>query len=220
LTDLSADTSDVWTLGGQKVTVIARDYRLILDGAVVDGPQTDPVCTLPVGSSGRIYSYQVRALVDGANGIFSPWAMVVSGTVIPNATVPDAFQASFWTIAAGATAGTLDINVLSIPSDGGSAITALEYNIDGSGFTPMGDNSLGAYQIDGLTLDQTYALELRAVNGTGPSANSDSKSVTTNNVPAAFSVGQWGVDDLGTGNDIRITINSLPANSGAPLTRL
>ena len=74
----------------------------------------------------------------------------------------------------------------------GSAITEYQYNTDGDGWKPIADSGTSALitktsaagDID-LGIDQTYAVQLRAVNSNGTSAESEELSVTTNDDPPA-----------------------------------
>lgn len=94
----------------------------------------------------------------------------------PAATAPAAFTVGQWTATAGNT--QIVVNITTLPSDGGSAITALEYRIDGGAAVAFSGTGTGSRTITGLTNDTAYAVEIRAVNAVGAGAWSDVKSRT------------------------------------------
>lgn len=90
------------------------------------------------------------------------------------AGIPNAFVFADWSIASGNEEASVTIN--SLPHDGGSAITDIEYRLDGGSWVSSGGTS--SFAIAGLTNDQEYDVELRAVNANGESPASDVKAVT------------------------------------------
>jgi hypothetical protein len=110
-----------------------------------------------------------------------PAALTVSG-VSAGATVPDAFTSGQWSLTAGDT--LLTVGITALPDDGGSAITDLEYRLDGGSWTSLGGTTTGNYNLTGLTNGTEYDVELRAVNAIGNASASDLKSAT----PAAAAV--------------------------------
>lgn len=63
-----------------------------------------------------------------------------------------------------------------MPDDGGAAISDIEYRLDDGSWASSGGTT--SFTISGLTNDQEYAVELRAVNAVGAGAASDTKSMT------------------------------------------
>ena len=136
------------------------------------------------------------------------------------ATAPDAFVTGEWSVADLGTKGDIRITISTLPDNGGSAITDLEYQLDGGSWVSLSATTTGTYDIAGLTDGTEYSVKVRAVNAEGNGADSDAKTVTPTGVPEAFTSGLWSVNDLGTGGDIRITISTLPAANGTAITDL
>lgn len=90
------------------------------------------------------------------------------------ATAPDAFDVGDWSVAPGDEEAAVTIN--SLPSNGGASITDIEYRLDAGSWVSSGGT--GNFAITGLTNDQEYDVELRAVNSVGAGAASDTKQVT------------------------------------------
>lgn len=116
----------------------------------------------------------------------------ISGTVTPHlvsATVMDAFMggsgsptapAAFtsgdWT--ATAIAGGIEFNLTALPSDGGSAITALQYSLNaGTSWTNFTGTGTGIRNITGLP-ETAQDCMVRAVNAIGNGPDSDTKTRT------------------------------------------
>ncbi len=136
------------------------------------------------------------------------------------ATEPAQFGSGDWSVADAGTNGDANITISTLPSDGGSAITALEYQIGAGAWTSLGGTSTGVYGVSGFTDGTAASVAIRAVNAVGNGTASATKSVTTTGVPAAFTSGQWTVTDLASGGDARIAISALPAANGSALTDL
>jgi hypothetical protein len=88
--------------------------------------------------------------------------------------VPDAFEVGDWSVAAGDEEA--DVTISSLPAANGATITDVEYRLDGGSWVSSGGTI--SFTITGLTNDQEYDVELRAVNSVGNGAVSDVKSVT------------------------------------------
>lgn len=97
-------------------------------------------------------------------------------------TAPSAFTAGMWTLTGGDAQATIDIT--SLPANGGSAITSLQYRIDGGSAVTLSGTGTGPRTVTGLTNGTAYAFELRAVNAIGSGAWGDTKNVT----PAAAGI--------------------------------
>lgn len=107
------------------------------------------------------------------------------------ATAPSAFVAGAWTLAASGATGTATLNVLALPSNGGSAITGLEYRIGTGAAAALTGTGTGPRSITGLVDGQATAIQVRAVNAIGASAWSDTKSVTTSASGGGGATVQW-----------------------------
>lgn len=132
-------------------------------------------------------------------------------------SIPNAFSAAQWSIADADIGQTASVTINSLPGANGSAITDIEYRIDGGAWTSSG--GLTDFNITGLTNGVEVTVDLRAVNGIGNSPDSDDKTVTpTAGVPDAFEAGDWSVADAGSGGAVNVTISALPANNGAAIS--
>lgn len=160
---------------------------------------------------------------SGISGI-TDFSFVLSDlewTVPPGGgSVPDAFVLAGWSIADAGTNGDATVTITTLPADNGSALTDLEYRLDGGTAASFGAATIGTYPIAGLPDGTAVNVEVRARNANGPGAWSDVKAVTTTGVPDAFTAGMWTLTDLATGGDARIAIASLPSANGSAITDL
>ena len=96
------------------------------------------------------------------------------------AVAPSPFAADDWTLATGLEANQLVVSINSLPSDGGSSITAIEYTDDGgTTWTALSGAGTGART---LTMDESgtsYSMSLRAVNAVDNGTPSDTKTATS-----------------------------------------
>ncbi len=103
------------------------------------------------------------------------WRPRIAGQI---ATTPSAPVSADWSVVDATTGGTVTVSVLSLPANGGSAITGLEYDLDLSGtWLSAGISGPGNFVISGLADGTSVSVRLRAVNGMGPGAASDVKAV-------------------------------------------
>lgn len=118
------------------------------------------------------------------------------------ATIPAAFTAGQWTLADSPSVDgdKLTLNITALPSDGGSAITALQFKVDPGAWQTLSGTGTGARTITVLA-GALAEVQVRAVNAIGNGTASDTKTVTptalagpTNTVAPAmtgtFTVGQ------------------------------
>lgn len=108
-------------------------------------------------------------------------------------TAPAALTAGQWSIADAATGGTATVTISALPSNGGSAITAIQYQVGAGAWTASGISATGTFNITGLTNGASVNVKVRAVNAIGNGADSDVKSVTPTAGLVAFS------DDFASG---------------------
>ena len=87
-------------------------------------------------------------------------------------TVPAAFTAPDWDVANDG--DTVSVNILTLPADGGAAITDLEYRVNGGTAVSLGETTTGSYPI---TADEGDDIQIRAVNAIGAGDWSDVKAV-------------------------------------------
>lgn len=135
-------------------------------------------------------------------------------------SAPDQFAAGGWSVADDGTNGDATVTITTLPADNGSAITALEYQIDSGSWLDLGGTTTGTYAVSGFSDGTAAAVSVRAVNANGNGPASATKSVTTTGIPAAFTAGMWTLTDLATGGDARIAISALPSANGSALTDL
>lgn len=103
-----------------------------------------------------------------------------SATPLTTATVPAQFGASDWSISTGLSANEVVLNVSALPSNGGSAITALQYSIDGgTTWTALSGTGTGARTLAMAAAGTAYTFALRAVNAVGNGAASANKTATS-----------------------------------------
>ena len=127
------------------------------------------------------------------------------------ASVPGTFGPADWSIVDLATGGDARLTIVALPGDGGSAISALEYQIDGGGWTALGGIAAGAYVLGDRFADGVPALvALRASNAAGSGPASAPKSVTTSlaDTTAPASAGAAIGAQTGSGN-LPVTITGI-----------
>ena len=93
--------------------------------------------------------------------------------------VPDAFVLADWDLADTTGGGTLTVTINSLPEANNSAITDIDYRVDGGSWVSTG--GIVGFDITGLTDDVEVDIELRAVNAAGDGAASDVKAATPTN---------------------------------------
>jgi hypothetical protein len=119
-----------------------------------------------------------------AGAIGSPRVTNGVVTVAAATTAPAAFTAGQWSVADSATGGTVTVSISALPSDGGSAITAIQYQVGAGSWTNSGITSTGSFNITGLTNGTPVNIKVRAVNAVGNGPDSDTKSVTPTLAPS------------------------------------
>ncbi|MEH3108967.1 MAG: fibronectin type III domain-containing protein [Agrobacterium cavarae] len=106
----------------------------------------------------------------------------------PVSTAPSAFTAGQWSVADAATGGTATVTISALPSNGGSAITAIQYKAGAGAWTNSGITSTGTFNITGLTNGAAVNVLVRAVNAIGNGPDSDTKSVTPTAAPSVVAL--------------------------------
>lgn len=108
-----------------------------------------------------------------ANAALAALGIVPRGGSIADPTVPDIFESGDWSIAGGVLKAT--VTITSLPHNGGSAITDIEYKVDSGDWTSA--ESITSFEINPLTAG-TKAVALRAVNAVGAGVASATKNAT------------------------------------------
>ena len=157
---------------------------------------------LPAGlalASGGVLSGTPTALASGLSIVAratntggtadSAFSLTVEAAIVAeDATAPAAITSGMWTAATGAGGSEIDIDILTLPDDGGSALTALQYSVDaGATWAALTGTATGLRTIDQhsdgstgtLTAAASYDMRVRAVNAIGNGADSDAKAATS-----------------------------------------
>ncbi|MEO1949298.1 hypothetical protein [Thioclava sp.] len=98
--------------------------------------------------------------------------------ILGSAKAPAQFASGQWSASTGLAATEIVLNVSALPSDGGSPITALEYNI-GAGWVELIGNGTGARVLQMPSAGAQYNMVIRAVSAVGSGPASEMKSVTS-----------------------------------------
>ena len=146
---------------------------------------------------GQSVKFRFRIATDsliGGFGWFVDNVRVYSCAALPAAPRLDTLTPGAGSLAVSATLG----------GDGGSAITAVQYRLDGGGWTTSGQTS-GSFTISGLQGSTAYEVEVRAVNaaGNGPASNSLTATTLATPVvtpPTSGSGGGSGGSSTGSGS--------------------
>lgn len=128
---------------------------------------------------------QDKGVTVGESLTFSEYAAriaLIEGGA-PVGSVPNQFSVDDWSIAPGNESVT--INILTLPNNGGSAITALQYRIGSGAAVTMSGTGTGTRVVSGLTNGQTVFFSVRAVNAVGDGTWSSLKGTQ----PSALSGG-------------------------------
>lgn len=142
--------------------------------------------------------------------------------IVPSgsATVPDAFDDLDWTLADEGDGTGITISITALPADNGSAITDIQYRVEGGAAVSVGAATIGDYLID-ITDLNAYVdnnIEIRAVNANGSGAWSSIKTAKPTDVPDAFVIGNWSIAATGTTGDATLTVSALPSSNGSAIT--
>lgn len=195
VTPVSGDTvPDTFVIGDWDADRGNQQIAITINSLPFDGGAaiTDVEYRLDGGSwvsSGGTVSFNITSLTNGVTYDVELRAVNVEGASATSdvksatpATTPSTFVAGDWTLTAGDEEYT--INVVTLPSNGGSSITAIEYREDGGTWTALTGTGTGERIIGGKTNAVEYDVELRQVNSVGASAASDLKSVTPEAPPS------------------------------------
>jgi hypothetical protein len=158
-------------------------------------------------------AYHLHVMQDDGAGHES--AVLSSGvfmTVSPQGDVPAAFAPGDWSITDMGSGGDARLSITALPDDGGDALTALFYSIDGGARVRLPTVAVGSHDLMDLFTDGVPAtVGLRAENLYGPGPESAPKSVTTTGPQTGPQT--WQITDTGDG---RFTLADAPAPVAAP----
>ncbi|WDA11678.1 hypothetical protein [Paracoccus marcusii] len=147
----------------------------LADGVAIAGATGATLDT--TGRAGQSISLRVT----WSNGIGSP-AVATSNaiTIVAAATAPVPFAAGDWSLATGLEANQLVVNIASLPANGGSPITAIQYSANGGTWTALpGGAGTGPRTLTMPAAATSYSIRLRAVNAVGNSTPGDTKTATS-----------------------------------------
>lgn len=203
--------------------VTALRYRLDGGAPVTLSGTGTGVRTITGLTAGQAYAVQIQQVTAAGE---SPWSDTKTRTPTAAPTAPAAFTVGQWTATAGASSIVVDITAL--PSNGGSAITALQYRLDGGSAVAFAGTGTGPRTITGLTPSTEYDVEIRAVNAVGNGAWSDLKSATPTAGGGGLTIVQqpakvetWGssversLSAVGSGNHLIVAVRGETA-AGVP----
>lgn len=171
-----------WEWDGTKWTAIAGS------GTIAATPITERLTSL-TSTDDSIW------LRGGVPYLASAAAQASYFGVTPAATAPAALTVGQWSAEPTATPGEIGINIATLPSDGGSAITALEYRIGTGAAVALTGTGTGLRVVTaGFTAGVAAAIQVRAVNAVdaNPDNWSDTKTRTPASAPAGGSINYVG----------------------------
>ena len=214
--DLEADGA------GRSIT----GYQYSLDGgtwATLPGGTAVGQRTINTGVPTTTYSVSVRATNANGTGAATPAANVMSGTV---SVAPAAFGAAGWSLTdkPSATGNTVTLAFTALPSNGGSAITDVQYQINAGSWVSIGTTPTSLdVTVPATTL---VDMQIRAVNAIGNGAT-DTKSITPTAIAAASTTAYFGADTFANAGSWRpettlgdeVTLTGVVPGSDATMTR-
>lgn len=181
--EININVSVLPAANGNPITSI--QYR-VGTGAWVTLPDkvTGPY-PVTMAATSTAYSISLRAINIVGPGNPSTAKTATSGA--PAATAPAIFGPAQWALTTGTEPATLILNVLSLPADGGSAITALQYRVGSGIWVALTGTETGPRSITMPTTSTAYSITLRAVNAVSPGNPSAAKTATSGaSVPLAL----------------------------------
>lgn len=176
-------------------------------------------------ASGETKNLQLQLVTAVGEG---QWSDTKTATAGAEPTAPAAFTDVMWTLTA--IAGGLRYGITSLPSNGGSAATAIEATRDGgTTWTALGGTTTGNYDVTGLPAVSTDT-QIRLVNAVGSGPASDVKTETplaAGSGPLAFvqaptpveqpysTVAEQTLAPVATGNSLVVVVMA-PTSAGVP----
>lgn len=208
---LTADASDIWTVAGQPTTVTMREYRLLIDEILVSAAQSSATVTLPLGTAGQTYKFQMHVVTTQSNGMFSPWTTLDEGFVLygePQATT----QIPPITLTVGDGPQIIDLAAYFIGSD-------LSFSLQ-SGELPIGSTLVGStLSIMASEVFGAAPITIRATNPGGAAEQTIDINIAAT-TPGAFQIFHWTINPGLSPGDADITLLALPGNGGAEITNI
>lgn len=172
---------------------VITGYQYQLNGgtwATLPGGTSVGQRTINTGVPTTTYSVSVRATNVNGDGAATAAASVISGTT---SVVPLAFGTADWSLAdKPSTLGDkVTLAFTALPSNGGSAITDVQYQINAGSWVSIGTTPISLdVTVPATTL---VNMQIRAVNSVGNGAT-DTKSITPTAIAAASTTAYFGAD--------------------------
>ncbi len=187
--------------GGSAIT----SYTVTASPGGVTATCTESPCLVEGLNNGTVYTFTVHA----TSAVGDSAESAASNEVTP-ATVPDI--PTEVTASPGDSAVTVSFTA---PADGGSAITAYEYSLDGGAtWTALSTTGSVTGTIAGLTNGTAYSVQVRAVNTTGAGPATTPVSVT----PATSPDAPTAVTATAGPGRASVSFTAPTNNGGAPIT--
>jgi hypothetical protein len=190
-------------------------------GASASAPiDSDEIIVIIGGVPLRATKSQLFAAATAAIASLSTRVSVLEGAA---PVAPADFTVGQWTVASTGVSGAISINITALPSNGGSAITTLQYRIGTGSAVDLVGTGTGARTITGLVDGVAVNVQIRAVNAVSAGPWSDTKSVTPSVAavaPAAFTAGDWTAAATAVSGEISFNLTTLPSNGGSAITAL
>ena len=174
---------------------VITGYQYSLDAGVwstLPGGTATGQRTVNTGVPTTTYSVRVRATNANGDGAATAAANVISGTV---SVAPAAFGTADWSLTdkPSATGNTVTLAFTALPSNGGSAITDVQYQINAGSWVSIGTTPTSLdVTVPATTL---VDMQIRAVNAIGSGAT-DTKSITPTTIAAASTTAYFGADTV------------------------
>ena len=146
--------------------------------------------TINTGVPTTTYSVSVRAVNANGSGASTTPASATSGLTV---VVPSAFGAADWSLTdkPSATGNTVTVGFTTLPSNGGAAITDVQYQINAGSWVSIGATPTSLdVTVPATTL---VDIQIRAVNSVGNGATA-TKSITPTAIAAASTTAYFGAD--------------------------
>ncbi len=140
--------------------------------------------------------YSVRVLSENSGGD-GAWSTIVQGTPFTTPSAP--------TISS-ITSGNGSLSIAYSASSNGSAVTAVEYSLDGGANWTRSASSSSPYVITGLSNGTSYSPQIRLVNAAGVGASVNGSATTPFTTPFAPAI--TSVSTTSTSLTMNFTVNS------------
>ena len=213
---LTADQAVTWSIvaggDGAQFEVSGSTLRWSSDGTRDFENPAD-------ANTDNVYIVTVRATaVEG--GLTAD--QTISITVGDVAEAPAQFGTGDWSVTDAETGGDITITISVLPDDGGSALTDLEYQLDGGAWVSLGAAVTDDYPVSGLTDDVEVAVAIRAVNAAGAGPASATKAVTPTTAYPPVTVTTVYLETMHSGAPAARVTNAYleTIHSGAPAARV